>query len=198
MGQLFPDLARAGDFSYCRPYCAKCYFRLFRDFIGTIEKAHGTLPVGEFPSGMWWHEIMKLPGVRSHLAEELENVSLPELLQLKHWDGHLTVGFTMLRDSNFPDRILRRWLDSCPDNLFFVDVLLFYLLPMATSSEIRQAWFAKAAVMAVASKDNSLVESLVWRLHGGLDKYPDLLKLATELQKTSPAIAKAMNARNQN
>ena len=104
----------------------------------------------------------------------------------------------MIRDSNFPDRILRRWLDSCPDNLFFVDVLLFYLLPMATSSEIRQAWFAKAAVMAVASKDNSLVESLVWRLHGGLDKYPDLLKLATELQKTSPAIAKAMNARNQN
>lgn len=197
MSHTFLDLARAGDFSYCRPYCAKCYFRFVRDFIVPIEKAHGTLPEGEFPSGMWWHEIMKLPGVSSHLAEEIENVSLPELLQLKHWDGHLTVGFTMLRDSNLPDRILRRWLDSCPDNPRFVDVLIFYLLPLATSSEIRHAWFTKGADVAVASKDNSLIESLLWRLNGGLEKYPELLKLATELQKTSPAIAKGMNSRVQ-
>ena len=54
---------------------------------------------------------------------------------------------------------------------------------------------AKAVTMAVARNDYSLVESLVWRPRGGLGKYPDLLNLATELQKTSPQIAKAMNTR---
>lgn len=194
MSRKFLDLARAGDFSYCRPYCAKCYFRFVRDFIEPIEKAHGTLPEGGFPSGMWWHEIMELPGVRSHLAEELENAPLSELLQLNHWDGHLTVGFTMLRGSDLPERILRRWLESCPDDPRLVDVLIFYVLPLAAGSEIRHAWFAKAANMAVASKDHSLIETMVWRLGGGLDKYPELLSLATELQKTSPQIAKAMHA----
>ena len=195
MSRGFLDFASARDFSYCRPYCAKCYIRFVGDFIEPIEKAHGTFPDGGFPSGMWWHEIMELPGVKSHLAKELENLSLSELLQLKYWDGHLTVAFTMLRGSNLPDRILRRWLESCPDNPRFVDVLIFYLLPLAAHSDIRHAWFAKAADMAVSSKDYSLVESLVWRLGGGLDKYPELLSLATELQKNSPHITKAMHAR---
>ena len=75
-----------------------------------------------------------------------------------------------------------------------MDVLIFYVLPLAAGSEIRHAWFAKAANMAVASKDHSLIETMVWRLGGGLDKYPELLSLATELQKTSPHIAKAMHA----
>jgi hypothetical protein len=71
-------------------------------------------------------------------------------------------------------------------------------LPHASvSPEIYERWVAKAVNMALARQDYSLVESLVWRLHGGLDKYPELLKLATELQKTSPAIAKAMNSRIQ-
>lgn len=195
MSQGFLDFARARDFSYCRPYCAKCYIRFVGDFIEPIERAHGTFPDGGFPTGMWWHEIIQLPGVKSHLAEELENLSLSELLHLDHWDGHLTVAFTMLRGSDLPDRILRRWLESCPNNPRFVDVVIFYLLPLATTSEIRQVWFTKAADMAVASKDYSLVESLVWRLGGGLDKYPALLSLATDLQTTSPHIAKAMHAR---
>lgn len=54
---------------------------------------------------------------------------------------------------------------------------------------------AKAVSMAVASQDYSLVESLVWRLRGGLEKYPDLLNLAIDIQKNSPQITKAMNAR---
>lgn len=195
MESRFIGLARAGDFSYCRPYCAKCYFRFVRDFITPVEMACGALPEGGFPSGMWWHEIMALPGVQNHLADELESVPLSELLQLNHWDGHLTVAFTMLRGSDLPDRILRRWLETCPDNPRLVDVLIFYVLPLATDSEIRHAWLAKAANLAVASEDHSLVESLVRRLGGGLDKYPELLNLATELQKTSPHIAKAMHAR---
>jgi len=104
----------------------------------------------------------------------------------------------MLKDGDLQAGILRRWLESCPDNARFVDVVMFYLLPHAfVSPEIKEQWVAKAVGIAVASRDYSLIESLVWRLRRGLDKYPELLNLATELQKNSPAIAKAMNSRNQ-
>ena len=105
----------------------------------------------------------------------------------------------MLKDGGLQAGILQRWLATCPDNIRFVDMVIFYLMPHAfVSAEINEQWVAKAVSMAVTSRDNSLVESLVWRLRGGLEKYPDLLNLATELQKTSPAIAKAMNSRIQN
>jgi hypothetical protein len=197
-GQHFLDFGRVADFSYCRHYCAKCYFRFVRDFIEPMEKTHGTLPDGGFPSGIWWHQIMEFPGVKAHLAEELENLPLADFLQLQHWDGHLCVAFTMLKDGELQAGILRRWLEPCPDNARFVDVVIFYLLPHAVvPPEIYEQWVAKAVNIALARQDYSLVESLVWRLRGGLDKYPDLLNLATELQKTSPQIAKAMNSRIQ-
>ncbi len=198
MSQRFVDFAKAGDFSYCRPYCAKCYFRFVRDFIEPMEKAHGTLQEGGYPGDMWWHQIMELPGVKGHLAEELENLPLADFLQLQHWDGHLCVAFTMLKDGDLQATILRRWIETCPDNTRFVDVVVFYLLPHAFgSAELNEEWIAKAVRMALTRQDYSLVESLVWRLRGGLDKYPELLNLATQLQKTSPHIAKAMNARIQ-
>ncbi|MEI7809171.1 MAG: hypothetical protein WCJ07_11875 [Verrucomicrobiota bacterium] len=195
-GRHFLDFGRAADFSYCRHYCAKCYFRFVRDFIEPMEKAHGTLPEGGFPSGIWWHEIMEFPGVNGHLAKELEYLPLADFLKLQHWDGHLCVAFAMLKDSELQAGILRRWLENCPDNARFIDVVIFYLLPHAfVPGDLHEKWVAKAVNMALAKRDYSLVESLVWRLGGGLDKYPELLKLATELQKTSSAIAKAMNSR---
>jgi len=66
MSQCFLDFAKAGAFNYCRPYCAKCYFRFIRDFIKPMEKSHGTLPEGGYPSDMWWHQIMELKLTASH------------------------------------------------------------------------------------------------------------------------------------
>jgi hypothetical protein len=173
MSQHLLDFAKAGDFSYCQHYCAKCYFRFVRDIIEPMEKSHGTLPEGGYPSDMWWHQIMELPGVKEHLAEELENLPLTDFLQLQHWNGHLCVAFAMIKDGDLQSRILRRWLESCPDNARFVDVVIFYLLPHAFgSAELHEEWIAKAVTMALDRKDYSLVESLVWRLRGGLGKYP--------------------------
>jgi len=198
MKQHFSDFGRASECNYCRHYCAKCYIQFVKEFIEPMEKANGTLPEGGFPNGMWWDRIMEFPGVKGHLAAELENLPLSEFVQLQYWAGQLCIGFAMLKDGDLQAGILRRWLATCPDNIQFVDVVIFYLLPHAfVSAEINEQWVAKAVSMAVASRDNSLVESLVWRLRGGLDKYPDLLNLATELQKASPAIAKAMNSRIQ-
>ena len=199
MGQHFLDFCRASECNYCRHYCAKCYFQFVKEFIEPMEKAHGTLAEGGFPDGMWWDRIMEFPGVKGHLASELENLPLSDFLQLQNWNGPLCIAFAMLKDGGLQAGILQRWLATCPDNIRFVDMVIFYLMPHAfVSAEINEQWVAKAVSMAVTSRDNSLVESLVWRLRGGLEKYPDLLNLATELQKTSPAIAKAMNSRIQN
>ncbi len=70
--------------------------------------------------------------------------------------------------------------------------LAAYLVPWLV-----ERWIDKGIELAITSRDYSLVESLVWRLSDGLDKYPELLKIATELHKTSPAIAKAMKSRVQ-
>jgi len=161
-----------------------------------MEQAHGTLPEGGFPSGMWWDRIMQFPGVKDHLANELENLPLSDFLKLQHWEGQLCIAFAMLKGGGLQSGILRRWLETCPEDVRFIDVVVFYLLPHAFApAGINEQWIAKALGLAVSSRDYSLVESLVWRLGGGLDKYPDLLKLATELQQNSPPIAKAMNAR---
>ena len=198
MANHFIDFGRASACNYCRHYCAKCYFQFVKDFIEPMEKTHGSLPEGGFPSDMWWDRVMEFPEVKGHLAAELENLPLSEFLKLPHWDGQLCIAFAMLKDGVLRAGILHRWLESCPDNARFVDVVMFYLLPHAfVSPEIKEQWVAKAVGIAVASRDYSLIESLVWRLRRGLDKYPELLNLATELQKNSPAIAKAMNSRNQ-
>jgi len=198
MKQHFSDFGRASECNYCRHYCAKCYFQFVKEFIEPMEKANGTLPEDGFPNGMWWDRIMEFPGVKGHLVSELENLPLSEFMQLQHWAGQLCIGFAMVKDGGLQAGILRRWLATCPDNIQFVDVVIFYLLPPIMGDEtLRQAWLSKAVNIAVAQRDISLVESLVWRLREDLEKYPDLLKLATEFQKTSPSISKAMDARIQ-
>jgi hypothetical protein len=197
VSQHFIDFARAGDFGYCRHYCAKCYFSFVRNFIEPMEKAHGTLPEGGFPKDMWWDRVMELPRVKTHLAEELENLPLREFLQLQHWDGQLCIAFAMLKDSGLQTAILRQWIKSCPEDARFVDVVVFYLLPRAFGGEaIYDEWISKAVKIAVDKRDASLVESLAWRLKAGVDKYPELLALATEMKNHSPAVAKAMNSRS--
>lgn len=62
------------------------------------------------------------------------------------------------------------------------------------AKDIHDEWISKAVKVAVAQRNYSLVESLIWRLKADANNYPDLMALANEMRENSLAIAKAMNA----
>lgn len=195
MSDHFIDFATASDYNYCRAYCAKCRLKFIWDFIEPMERSRGALPK-EYSRKMFWDQVMKFPGVKEHLAEELESLPLLDLLKLKNWDGLICIAFDLLNDGELQARILREWIKTCPDEVRFFDVVIFHLLPRVfCAKDIYDQWISKAVRIAEAKRDYSLVESLVWRLKTGINQYPALLTLATEMQENSPAIAKAMKAR---
>ena len=50
----------------------------------------------------------------------------------------------MLEDGGLQSRILLRWLETCPEDVRFIDVVVFYLLPQAYApAEINEPWIAK-------------------------------------------------------
>jgi hypothetical protein len=188
------DFVLAGDHGYCRTRCAKCYSQFVWDFIEPMERERGTLPKG-YSRGMFWADVMNIPGIKEHLAEELESLPLLDFLKLEHWDRCLCLAFEIINDQQLHATILREWIKMCPDSTHFVDLVVFYLLPhVDLNSDLTKEWTERAIKLAITTKDPSLVESLIWRLKANAKVYPDFISLANEMRTHSPAIEKAMNA----
>jgi hypothetical protein len=187
------ERARASDWSYCGEpgECTKCNLRFRREIIEPIEESLGCLTPDlrslRFP------DFKKLRSWREHLAEELLSLPLNEFRKLQHWEGHLRMAFFFLRDRELESEILTKWLRDIGDDVEFVDSVIFHLIRRRhTGSSIGSAWIERGIALADSTRNESLVESLVWTVGNSLSSHATLARLATTLSDGSPAIANAL------
>jgi len=172
MESVFAQLVeKAAELNWCaRIYCTTCGSRDFRD---ALEQIAGDGGFG--------------------LVEPLSSLEVKSYVGLRDWDDCLRIAFLHLPFPGQRERVLTAWLENLGENIHFADVVLFYLVrALPSKSELRESWTSACASLACASKNESLIESLVWTLRSDVSNHADLFGLAQELSASSFKVRRAL------
>jgi hypothetical protein len=131
------------------------------------------------------------------LSRDLAEVDLELLTQLPRWDDCIELALELLTTPDQADRVLRAWLPQISKYVRLADIVLFRrvrlgILFAPMSIEVHQAWIAACVVLALRSRDPSLLESLVYTLRGDLTRYPELLPALAAVRRESPRLDRAL------
>src|SRR5208283_5349368 len=83
---------------------------------------------------------------------------------------------------------------SCPSlPIRFLDhVLYFVVRDLPQGTVLRAGWINRCIEATMETRDESLVESLVWVLRADVGQHGDFSRLATEMANESPLVAQAL------
>ncbi|MBC7929889.1 MAG: hypothetical protein H7Z38_04905 [Rubrivivax sp.] len=145
-------------------------------------------------NGEFRKDLKQLGGGNSfELAQVLADLDIDEYSWLRDWDDCLRIAFLHLPFPGQHEKILSSWIPKLNKNIRFADVVLFYIVrSLPFGIETSRAWISACVNLAVNSKDESLVESLVWVLRSELPKYDGLIHTAKHLSATSFKVKRAM------
>lgn len=135
------------------------------------------------------------------ISEELARLDLSAFEALRNWDDILRLTLDEIRRAELMDKILLAWLPQIDQHIRLADVILYYYVrsgainaPM--SVKVLQQWREKCVELAVGSRDESLVESLICTLDD-YKKYPDLDAVVQDLEaRGSRRITVALRRQN--
>lgn len=163
---------RASQLGWCtRPYCTTC---------GNREVQA---------------ELRKVAGEAGfELAEQLSGLSTSEIVSLPNWDDCIRLAFFEIILPGPQERVLESWLHNLDKEVYFADVVLFYIVrSLPFGQTIGARWIEKCISLALDTRNESLTESLLWTLRGKVNNYPALHNLAKQMT-SSPKVAKALSA----
>jgi hypothetical protein len=91
------------------------------------------------------------------------------------------------------DQLLTDWGKNPNVPIRFLDWILYYVVrPMSPNRAVRATWIERCLVVARATQDESLIESLIWTLGKGLVGLPEFYTLANALAVESQPVAIAL------
>lgn len=137
-----------------------------------------------------------LSGTRTATQQELlfDRQELPFSIDR---DGALFMLLDYVESEQHFDRVLSAWLPRIHEHVRLADLVLFhyvrrgaFLAPM--SIDVAGAWRAKCVDIAVMTRDESLVESLICTLGHEYKRYPVLAQIIEDLNLVSPRVRKAL------
>jgi hypothetical protein len=133
------------------------------------------------------NKIKELAGpLGGPLANALEDIDINELTSVPKWQDGLLIAIIDLPVSEQVEGILKAWLPKANGNISFTDYVLFKITKyLPRQSDTRKNWIDTCMVMAIGTKDFSLVESLILVLGQDAKNYPELMTIATDYAKTS-------------
>jgi hypothetical protein len=91
------------------------------------------------------------------------------------------------------EKVIQAWVPQIDHNLKFADFVLFYIvrtLPFGRSAG--KGWIDRCLLMAIATRDESLVESLLWTLGRDAIEHDELMQVASELSRGSFKVRRAL------
>lgn len=113
------------------------------------------------------------------IGKEIESLDLDELTKFSFWSSAL---YLAARDRMFEidwTTIFEKWHSYARGNIEFADHVYFYLLRwLPCSDETSQKWTRSCVDLAIKSKNNSLLESLIRCLGEKADTYDGLVETA--------------------
>lgn len=161
MGNIFIEIVhKAEQNNWCTiPYCTTCGNTEIRNELRNIAGLGG-----------------------SELANMLSEIAPSEIMKLPNWTDCIRLSFFEITYPGHQEKVLNSWLINLENQVYFADPILFYVvrtLPFGLS--VGKNWVVKCVSMATETKNESLVESLIWTLKEKIREYPDLLHLAQQL-----------------
>jgi hypothetical protein len=133
----------------------------------------------------------------SELVRALAEADLHRLCGLAVWSNCVRMAFDFLTDPAQGDQVLTAWLPQLAQHIPLADLVLFYrvrtgILFAPMSISVRDRWVAACVDLAIASRDASLLESLVRTLGTETKQYPQLQLVLSEVRRHSPRLERAL------
>ena len=128
------------------------------------------------------------------LANQLSELTPSEIVKLPNWDDCIRLAFFEIPLPGPQEKVLTSWLHNLHNDVQFADVVLFYIIRSLPFREsIGKDWIEKCVSLAIDTKNESLIESVLWTLGAKAKNYPAFLELAGQLT-LSPTVVKALAA----
>lgn len=172
MNNEFAQLVKkASELNWCvRIYCTTCGNKEFRNALEQIGC-----------------------GNSFEFVQKLADLDIKEYVGLRGWDDCLRIAFLYLPFPGQHEKVLNAWIAKLDGEIRFADVVLFYVVrTLPLGKEVGKSWISACIALATPSKDESLVESLVWVLRSELSLYEALLNLAKNMSATSFKVRRAL------
>lgn len=119
-------------------------------------------------------------------------MSLSDYVTIPEWDDAVRVAFLHLRWPGQRERVLDAWLAQSDAPIHFIDVALYHMIRHYGDCELRRRWVSACIERALATRNGSLTESLLWTLGAGIRSEPRLVELALQLADTYPPVRKPL------
>ena len=171
MAITFPEAVRsAATNRWCvRPWCTTCANHEFRHALESIDDGTG-----------------------ERLTIELSCINLEDYVNISDWDDAIRVAFLRLPWPEQRERVLDAWLAYADAPVCLLDVALFHIVRHLGDCKVRRRWIAACIERALATRNGSLTESLLWTLGAGITLELPLLDLALRLAESYPSVRKPL------
>jgi len=132
------------------------------------------------------------------LTQELLDIDLDALAKYSNWTDCVVFALQLETTSEQLDRVLLNWLGQLRQHVRLADKVLFYCcrngLLTPISPEMCSKWISSCIVVAVETRDCSLLESLVYVLRENIAEHKDLKDTMEEEALRSEKLRRALSA----
>jgi hypothetical protein len=116
----------------------------------------------------------------------LSELESPDLVVVPGWEGALEIALRELPIAGQVAGVLGVWIPRVGQNPRFDDVVLFRVVRyMRGDIPARDQWIRATVLVAVATSDFSLIETLLLTLRERAHQFPDLVRTATAIGSDS-------------
>jgi len=139
--------------------------------------------------------------VDNGLVKALESIDIQGIVNFPRWSACLQIALNFIKNPDDMDSILSSWLPKLSSNIRLADLVLFHFVkrgclfaPM--SIDMLRNWVDACITLAIQTKDESLIESLIYVEAEDLINHPELIEIIKEKAKYSRLIKRAVLVRN--
>ena len=117
----------------------------------------------------------------------------PNWFKYPSWEEALEVAIRDLPIGSHVETVLNAWLPRVGSSPRFDDVVLYRIVrALPEDNSVREAWILAAVPGAVATRDHSLVETLLLVLGSAASRFPELIGVASELATDSKQMRRVL------
>ncbi len=171
MPTTFPEAVRQAAVNHwcVRPWCTTCANHDFRRALESLDDGTG-----------------------ERLTTELSSMNLADYTTIRDWDDAVRVTFLRLPWPGQRERVLDAWLAQPDAPIRLIDLALYHIVRHYGDCDLRRRWISACIERALATRDGSLTESLLWTLGSAITVEPRVVELALQLADTYPPIRKPL------
>jgi len=131
------------------------------------------------------------------LTRIFAEVDLSELESFPNWQDALRIALDDIGERLSRDDVFLAWMPALDSHIAVADLILFYYVRQGTlfssiSPSVGNEWTSKCIELAQETRNDSLIESLIYTLRQDYKNHPQLESLENELSHQNRKVALAV------